>query len=200
MKAGSLTRSGRRLRDLWRSWQGGATRPLPPVRIDTGLALPSWVFRVILAGLTMGCASLLASNTIAVVASVAGTVLVAIWPGGPMPSVYAAGIGLLLVASSNPLEYKGFVVLFGVHLLVTLGAIVGRIGWTGLIELRVLVAPARRFAAIQAFAQLVALGAAWVTTRHLALPWIPVLVGVGLAALTWLLLPRLTRSSSYLSE
>jgi hypothetical protein len=75
--------------------------------------------------------------------------------------------------------------------MVQLGAIASTVPWSSVVDLRVLVSPARRFLLLQAFAQLVALGGAALTSATVSVPWLPVLVGVGLTLLAWQLMSRL---------
>lgn len=168
-------------------------RPLPRVRIRLGARVPGAVFQLVVAAVALGSAWLVVTGPVSTFFAVAGAVLVLARPSGIACAGYAVGLGFLLaVSSSEPFAPRSFLLLFGVHLLVQLGAVASSVGWSAVLDLRVLVSPLRRFVVVQALAQLLALGGAALASASVTLPWVPVLVGVALTALAWMILSRLT--------
>jgi hypothetical protein len=156
--------------------------------------VPGWVLRFCLAAAALGCTWLLQPGTLLKVLGVAFALLLAIRPGGMVGATIAVILGLgLLASSSNVFSWRSYALLFGVQLLVSLAILVGNVGWTATLELRALLGPARRFVVLQAAAQMLALVGAAVTATSLSVPLLPVLVGIGLAVLAWMLLSRLAR-------
>jgi hypothetical protein len=123
------------------------------------------------------------------VLAVLGALVVLVRPSGVAAAVFAFALGFrLAVAQGDPFAARPYLLLFGVHLLITLARVASLAPWTAKIDLQVLVSPVRRFLALQVVVQLLALGGAAVTATTVTVPWLPVLVGVGLALLAWRLL------------
>lgn len=167
-------------------------RPLPRVRIAMGPRVPGWVLRCSVGLVGLATALLLVGGPLSGFLAVCGAVLMVLRPSGIVCAGYALGLGLLLaLAESAPFAPRAFMLLFGVHLMVQLGAIASTVPWSSVVDLRVLVSPARRFLIGQAFAQLLALLGAALSSTSVSVPWLPVLVGVGLTLLAWRVMSRL---------
>jgi hypothetical protein len=187
--------AGRLLRTL-RIGRAPSMRPLPRVTVAMGRWVPVLVLRVGVAAVALACLALLAPGTAIWVLGSLAAVAIVLRPSGIVVSIFAVALGLrLALTGSEPFAWRSFALLFGVHLLVQLGRLVSNVGWSARVDLGVLVSPARRFLLLQAFAQLVALGGALLTSASVTVPWLPVLVGVALTLLAWLLLSRLTDPS-----
>jgi hypothetical protein len=119
--------------------------------------------------------------------------LVVLLPSGVGPVLVLALTALVLVIGGSGGGWRpaAFAVLLGTHLLVQLGALLGRTSWSARVELRALLVPAPRFLAVQVAAQLAAVAGAAVTGGRFELPWLAVLAAVGLAGLLLWLAPRL---------
>ncbi len=184
--------AGRLLRTL-RIGRAPSARPLPRVAISMGPWVPALVLRVGVAGVALACLALLTPGTGVWVAGALAALVMVARPSGIALSIFVVALGLrLALTTSEPFAWRSFALLFGVHLLVQLGRVVSNVGWSARIDLRVLASPARRFLLLQAFAQVLALGGALLTSASVAVPWLPVLVGVALTLLAWQLLSRLT--------
>ena len=169
-------------------------RPLPRVRIALGPRLPGAVLRLVVPLVALGCVSLLQPGTFTSVLAVVGAVLLAVRPSGVAAGCYVVGLGLLLaLAPADPFSLIPHLLLFGVHLLVQLGAIASVVPWSAVVDARVLVSPARRFLVAQVFAQLLAVLAAALSSTSLTLAALPVLAVAGLTLLAWWLVSLLAR-------
>jgi hypothetical protein len=187
---------GRRLLRTVRIGRPPSQRPLPKVRIDLGPWLPGPVLRVSVGVVALVGAALLATGPVSWTFAILGAVLLVVRPSGIAAGVYAFGLGFLLaLAPAAPFAGRSFLLLLIVHLLVQLGAVASSLPWTAVLDLRVLVPPARRFLPVQAGAQLLALAGAALTRATVSVPWLPVLVGAALTAVAWLVLNRLVDTS-----
>lgn len=176
-----------------------AANPLPRVRIELRGSVPVWLLRLSGGVVAAGCAALTLTHggqwlvALLFVAAVVGR------PGGAAPPVTAVATGLLLLASP-PFGWRVFALALGVHLLVVLTSTVGQLPWRASVERGVLVAALVRLVAIQAFTQAAALLALRATSRELVpagpLAWLPLVAGVGLAAVVWAVVARLVRAAS----
>jgi hypothetical protein len=112
-------------------------------------------------------------------------------PGGIAP-VLVLGLTALVLTTSSADGWRPATsgLLLGTHLLVQLGALLGRGTWAARVELRALLVPAPRFVAVQLAAQLVAALGAVVAAGRFELPWLAVPATVGLAGLVLWLAPR----------
>ena len=161
-----------------------------------GACIPTWGWRIAYAVVALGCTLLVASHGAHWVIAGALIATMLIRPSGAAPALFAVGVGLLVLASEpDPFDPRVFLLALGLHLTVQLAAVVGDLPWLGLVELRVLVASARPFLAIQAGVQAAALIGAWTTSRQLSATWLPVLAGIGLAGMAWTILLRLRADS-----
>ncbi|WP_375426392.1 hypothetical protein [uncultured Friedmanniella sp.] len=164
----------------------------PRVTVETGAWLPGWLLRLVCVALAVGCVRLAGAGDTLTVLGVVLAALVLVRPGGVGPVVVLAFTAFVLTVSSDGgWRPESNLLLLGAHLLVQLGALLGRSSWAVRVELRALLVPAPRFVAVQLTAQLVAVLGAAVTGRF-ELPGLAVLAAVGLAALVLFLTPRLT--------
>ncbi|MCU1690515.1 MAG: putative rane protein glycine-rich [Jatrophihabitantaceae bacterium] len=164
-------------------------RPLPSVQIELGRTAPAWALNAVVALLGLGCAALLADLPVHWVLAIAGAAAMAIRPLPGMAQTYAGVLGAGLVLTRyEPWAARVFLLILGVHLMVQLGSIVQGLHWSTRVEVAVLVAPARRFAIVQAGAQCVAIGSAWAAGRDIDAVWLSVVAALGLAGLAWFLL------------
>ena len=187
-------RSGRRGSERWARLLRALRleRPRPHVGIALDASAPAWQLRLLQVAVALGCTAMVATNEVLWVLVAAGLVAMVVrpyplWQAG---FLLAMGAGLLF-APADPFAPRAFVLLFGIHLFVVLGAILGRMPWSARLELRALLASARRFAAIQVFSQLLALAAAWLYLRDVSATWVAVLAGAALAVLAWVVSSRL---------
>lgn len=175
--------------------QSPSARPKPWVGVDLGPAIPGWLYRLILGLIGLGCAALVVSSVFQWVLVGLLLVLIMIRPAGMVPAILILIFGITLtVSGSSPYAWQALLLLFGSHLLVVLSASNGDLSPFGRLELRVLIAPLRRFVIIQVAAQLLALAAGWLSERSLSSPGLGILGGLGVAVLAWMLLGRLSRS------
>jgi len=191
----ALPAAWRRLAELARSTP--LTLPVlrprrPRVRVRTGPAVPAWTLRLLLAAVALACVALAGAGTLLSVGGAAAALVLVLRPGGSAPAVVVGYVAVVLLGTgSGGRPATTSALLLGTHLLVQLAALLGRTSWEARVELRALAAPLRRFLAVQALAQLVALLGAAVTSGGLALPWLPAVAAVGLGALLLGLVPRL---------
>lgn len=191
-----LLRAGRDLASrLYRTFvvRSELERPLPAVRIEIGRAVPAWALQLAVAAVGLACASLLATRGLHWALAVAGAAVLAIRPAPGLAQIYAAALGAgLLLTRYEPWSAAVFALVLGVHLMVQLGSIVQGLHRSAQVELAALAAPARRFAAVQAGAQILAVASAWIAAREVHAVWLSVAAGAALAALAWLLLTAAT--------
>jgi hypothetical protein len=167
-------------------------RPLPRVRVGIGRAAPGGVLHIAVALIAVLCAAQLATNPAQWIVAVAGAVALAARPTPGLPQLYAALLGLgLLIGPAHPWSSRGFVLIFGVHLLVQTAALADDLPWSARVELGALAAAARRFLVIQACAQSAAVLCAWIADRQVDATWLSVAAGLAVAALAWAMLARL---------
>jgi hypothetical protein len=143
--------------------------------------------------LAIGCVALVAHTTFLWVVAGSAALALAARPGGLAIGIFASILGFALATSTwTPGAPRSYLLLFGLHLLVQLVLLVGPVRLIAVLDLRVLLGPARRFLLLQVFAQGLALGGAKLSAAGVSLPWLPVVVGAGLVVLAWRLLSRLT--------
>lgn len=194
LTAATSREQGRRLVRTLRFGRPASQRPLPRVRIQGGPWVVGTVLRLAVAVVAIGCAALLATGPQSWALAIAAAGVLLLRPGGFAAGGFALGLGLALALSpAAPFAPRVFLLLFGVHLLFQLAALAGSVGWTTVVELRVLVPPLRRLLAGQVFAQLLALGGAELSSARLSVAWLPVLVGIALTGLAWRVLGGLAR-------
>lgn len=181
-----------RLRATLRIGGPAAQRPLPRVGIAVGAWVPGWGLRLAVAIVALVCSALLhPGHTLWVLAGL-GALVVLARPSGVAAAVFAFALGFrLAVSPGDPFAATPYLLLFGVHLLITLARVASLTPWTAKIDLQVLVPPVRRFLALQVLVQLLAIAGAAVTASSVTVPWLPVLVGVALTLLAWQLLSRM---------
>lgn len=161
------------------------------VTVVTGAWVPGWVLRLVCVVLALGDVRLAGAGDTLTVLGALLAALVLIRPGGVGPVLVVAFTALVLATSGGGgWRPESFLLLLGTHLLVQLGAVLGRTSWAARVELRALAVPAPRFLAVQLAAQLVAVLGAAVAGGRLELPWLAVLAAVGLAVLVLWLAPR----------
>ena len=172
----------------------GMARPLPRVTADLRRPVPAWSLRALQLVVVLGCAAVSAPTPLGwFVGIVLGGLMVAL-PRPFWPAVFAAWCGVVvLFASGTPFPPSIFALLFGLHLLLVLGAALDRIPLTALVELQVLARPARRFVVVQAFSQALAVLAAWVTAADVSGVWVAVAAGALVAGVMWAIVARLSR-------
>jgi hypothetical protein len=172
--------------------QAPSQRPLPRVRIALGAWVPGWVLRLVQALVALSCVALVHPGSGVWFLGALSALLLVLRPSGLVAACFVVFLGFrLAVTPAEPYAASSFLLLFGVHLLVQLARAGSAVPWSARVELQVLVPTALRFVRVQALAQLLALGAAALTARSLALPWVPVLVGAALTVLGWRLLSLL---------
>jgi hypothetical protein len=201
----SSTSSGRAgrtlpaLRSWWHELLRSTPRALPSLRprrrrvhVDLGRYLPGWALRLICAAVALGCVVLAgAGSTLTVIGALLALGLAA-RPLGAVPMVVLGFVAFVLTtAGGSGLRPGSFAVLAGTHLFVQLAAVLGPYGWSVRVELRALLAPARRYLPVQLAAQLVALVGALLTLGRLELAWAAPLAAVAVAALVVWLVPRI---------
>lgn len=168
-----------------------AQRPLPPVTVKIGPHLRGWHLRLLIGLIGLGCTALIGSAPFLWVISIALCLLMAIRPSGPVPVIFAVLAGLaLLFIPPGPWQWRSYLLLFGLHLLVTLGPALANAAPGSLVELRVLTNLVPRFLIIQLGTQLCAFATAALSTQHYALTWLASVAMVILAAAAWLVLAR----------
>jgi hypothetical protein len=181
--------------DLWRS----TPRALPSLRprrrrvdVDLGPSLPGWSLRLSCAAVALGCVVLAgAGHTLTVVGALLALALAA-RPIGAVPMVALGFVAFVLTAAGGSGPRPGtFAVLAGTHLFIQLAAVLGPYGWFVRVELRALLAPARRYLPVQLAAQLAALVGALLSLGRVELAWSAPLAAVALAALVVWLAPRI---------
>jgi hypothetical protein len=170
-------------------------RALPVVTVTIGPWAPAVALRLVQAGVALGCVALKPPGSGVWTLAALGALLLVLRPSGIVAACFTFALGFrLAVSPSGPWLPQAFVLLLGLHLLVELGRLVAGVPWNARVQLRVLLPAARRFLPVQALAQLLALVGAVLTSTGVTVPWVPVLVGVALTGLAWLLLSRLTGS------
>ncbi len=172
----------------------GMSRPLPRVAADLRIPAPAWSLRALQLLLVVGCVAVSDPTGLGWFVGVVLGGLMVILPRPFWPALFAAWCGfVVLVGSQDPFPPSAFALLFGVHLLLALSAVLDRIPFTARVELPVLAAPARRFVVVQAFSQALALLAAWVTAAEVSVVWVAVTAGALVAVVMWVIVARLTR-------
>lgn len=169
-----------------RIWSPSKSRPLPRVVADIGPWVPVWLVTAVTAGVAVASAAIVTRGTVPWAIVLATIAITVAQPDGPGAGIFAVTIGVLLVASgTEPFAWPLYVLLATVHLVVVLSALTSGLPRRARFELALLVAPGRRFLAVQAVAQPLALLGALVTGAGVTLPWLPVAAGLGLVVLAW---------------
>jgi hypothetical protein len=164
---------------------------LPSVLVSTGTWLPCWVLRLIIVGVAIGTAAVIIHGVFGWLVVAATALLIMVEPAGAGAALLAVVLGFsLLVSPAAPLAPRTFALIAGTHAVLQLAALVGRTGWKAHVELAVLLAPARRFVAIQLVAQTLG-GFGGVLTGHAVVVWVPVVAAAALLLLALWWLPRL---------
>ena len=172
----------------------GMSRPVPRVSADLRMPIPAWVLRALQVLVVFACIAVGAPNALGWIVGIVLAGLMIVLPRPFWPATFAAWSGIVvLLGSADPFPLSAFALLFGVHLLLVLSAVLDRIPLTARVELPVLAAPARRFVVVQAFSQALALLAAWVTAADVSLVWVAVAAGALVAVVMWVLVARLGR-------
>jgi hypothetical protein len=174
-------------------------RALPSLRprrrrvdVDLGLNLPGWTLRLACAAVALGCVVLAGAGNVLTVVGALLALALAIRPVGAVPMVALGFVGFVLTVADGSGPRAGtFAVLAGTHLFIQLAAVLGPYGWFVRVELRALLAPARRYLPVQLAAQLVALVGALLSLGRVELAWSAPLAAVALAALVVWLVPRI---------
>ena len=171
----------------------GWSRPMLRVAADLRMAVPAWALRGVQLAVVLGCVAVAAPNALGwLIGIVFGGLMVAL-PRPFWTAVFAIWSGLVVLdGTEQPFQPGAIALLFGVHLLLVLGTALDRIPLSARVEPAVLLAPARRFLALQAFSQALALAAAWVTSAQLSVVWVAVAAAVLVAVVMWVLVARLT--------
>lgn len=187
----SLARGNERLRRAL-----GMPRPLPRVAADLRTPVPAWALRAVQLVVVLGCVAVAAPNVLGwLIGAVLGGLMVAL-PRPFWPALFAVWSGLVVLSgSAEPFRPAVFALLFGVHLLLVFGATLDRIPLGARVELSVLWGAGRRFLAVQAVSQALALLAAWVTAAEISAVWVAVVAGALVAAVVWMLVARLFRAA-----
>lgn len=186
----------RRLRDQADRWWATVRvgrlptqRPLPRVQVSLGPWVPALLLRGVQVIVALANVALVAPGPGWRAVALLGALLLVVRPSGIVAACFAFALGFgLAVSSSTAWSLKPFILLLGLHLLVELARQSAGVPWATRVDLAVLVPAGRRFLLVQALAQLLALGGAWLSSTALTVPWLPVLVGVSLTLLAWALL------------
>jgi len=167
------------------------------VTVRLGASLPAWSLRGLAVAVALGCVLLAASGPLLTGVGTALALILLVRPGGWAPAALVAYVTLALAIGGSPGWDPGrSALLLGTHLLLQLGAVLGRCTWSAQVELRALAVPARRFLAVQLAAQLVALAAAALSAGGLRLPGLTALAATVLGLLLLWLVPRLAVAPS----
>jgi hypothetical protein len=179
----------------------GMSRPLPRVAVDLRTPVPAWALRVVQVVVLLACVAVAAPNELGwFIGIVLGGLMVAL-PRPFWPALFAVWSGVLVLFGSEvPFRPSTFALLFGVHLLLVLGATLDRIPLAARVELPVLVGAARRFLVVQAFSQALALLAAWVTAAQVSVVWVTVAAAALVVVVVWVLVARLVRVAADADE
>jgi hypothetical protein len=161
-------------------------RPLPAARIAMGRSISGGGLHVMVGMVALLGTAVLATEPAQWFFALVAVLVVVARPMSGLPQVYAGLLGVgLAIGPAHSWAARGFLLVLVLHLLVVLGSIADDVPWSARIEVAVLAAPARRFMAIQLFAQALAVGAAWVADRQVNALWVGALAGMGIAAVAW---------------
>ena len=175
----------------------GMSRPLPRVAAQLRTPVPTWALRAGQLLVALACIALGPANGLSWLVAVPLAVLMVVVPRPYWAAMLALWAGVVVgFGFPEPFPPNSFALLFGVHLLVVLGAALDRIPLSARVELGVLAAPSRRFLVVQAFSQALALLAAWVTARDMSAAWVTVAAGALVAAVLWVIVARLSRAAA----
>ena len=175
----------------------GMSRPLPRVAADLRTPVPAWALRAVQVVLIFSCVAVAAPTGLGWFLAILVAGLTVVLPRPFWTAAFAVAAGVLVwLGSADPFPPSAFALLFGVHLLVVLGAALDRVPLTARVELPVLTSQARRFVVVQAFSQALALVAAWVTARDMSAAWVAVAAGALVAIVMWVIVARLNRASA----
>lgn len=167
---------------------------LPRVTIDPDPQVPVWGLLTVLT-LTAGLVAALAATGVAQnLFAAALVVAVAVRPSGPAPALLAMGVGLLLLIG-GPIGSLIHVLVFLVHVVVHLTAIVDTLPRDARVEWRVITRSAGRFLAVQAFAQALAVIGSWVSGTALGGSGVQLAAGLALAGLAIAVLAGLAKDT-----
>ena len=192
----AMSRANERLRRAL-----GMSRPLPRVSAELRTPVPAWALRGVQLLVVVVCVALGPANALSWLIAVPLGVLMVVVPRPYWSAMFAVWAGVVVwLGSREPFQPSLFALLFGVHLLVVLGAALDRIPLTARVELPVLIAPARRFLVVQAFSQALALLAAWVTARDMSAAWVAVAAAALVAVALWVIVARLSRAADDADE
>ncbi|MFC0681812.1 hypothetical protein ACFFGH_28605 [Lysobacter korlensis] len=187
----ALARANERLRRAL-----GTSRPLPRVAAELRTPVPTWALRALQVLVLFGCIALAAPNVLGWFLGITIGTLTVVVPRPFWPAAFAVCAGALVwFGSAEAFPPSAFALIFGVHLLVVLAAVLDRIPLTARVELPVLTGQARRFVVVQGFSQALALVAAWITDREMSATWLAVAAGALVAVVMWVIVARLNRAA-----
>ena len=162
------------------------------VAVALGPSLPGWVLRLACAAVALGCVVLAGAGGTLTGAGALLALGLVVRPRGAVPVAALGFVAFVLATAGGGPRPAGFAVLAGTHLFLALAAVLAPYGWSVRVEVRALLAPARRHLPVQVAAQLVALLGALTSRGRLELAWSAPLAAVALAGLVVWLVPRLT--------
>lgn len=171
---------------LVREWRSNVeVAPLPPpVRVELVNPIRAVWLRAVAAAMAMATVMILSLGGLSILIAVAFGVVLMFSRVAMAPALLGLFTAVLVVvadAFTQPIH----VVIFGVHLVLALTAIVGDLPPGALIERSVLVERLPRFLVIQGFAQLAALLAAPVHRADGTAPTLAIAAAVTLAVAVW---------------
>lgn len=175
--------------------------PAPPrVVVELRGAVPGSVVRIAAALAVVGVVVLSGAPTVVVVLGVAAAGVVLrrpAWPVGPVVVLLVGfsvlGTPDLLGAGGGPGAVRAAVLVLGVHVMLRLTALAGRIAWRGVVDRAVLGAVARSVLAVQLVAQGALLGVLWLRGGFGAAAgqdWLRIVAALALVGVVLLVVPR----------
>lgn len=186
-----------RMRDSARRVQGLASRPTPPVRIDTGRVLPGWMLRLVLVGLAVVAMIMLSPPIFGWVILIGSTVILAARPNTGTGAVFVGVLGLFwMLFPTPPLAVDGFVLL---ALAVAVWTVAGTLSGTTVrsrVEVAIWKFPVLRWLILTAVGVIFLLVGQLLSTAGAGNPMllggIALAAAVVLAIAVWVILPRLS--------
>lgn len=170
--------------------------PLAPrVRVELERHIPAWWLKAAAASVAVVSILILSPGWFVILLTV-GLVGVIMLGRSAAPAALVAALVAFLVLTGEPFSSPVFLLIFGVHLLATLIGVVGELPLNALVEVRVLTERIPRFVVIQAFTQLVAIGAALLDGTEFSVRPLAIGAGVALAGAAWAGFAHLSRATS----
>lgn len=194
--SGRLTARWRRMQDAGRRFGATIGHPRPRVDLDLRRSVPGWLVRLVTLGIGVATLLVLHPPIFGLVVLLASLLVLAVYTAAITGLVYCGLVGLtLLLGSALAWPAEAAVIALGTATWMLAGMMSG-LGPRARIEVAAILPTLWRYLIIQAITQLLLAGTRALQSLQLDGPGaavVAVCCGAGMAAVGWLVLPRLSR-------